>query len=152
MTCSAPRLATKVKVARRCGSGHVRALQPGELYCEYPHGARSAMHQHTLSGLEFSEVEQALPCRQGSDGNRSGLDVSQTGRLGSNRGKLCDAILRHGSVGIPVIHAEYFLSNLETANIPPGVRYDAGELMTRHGPCTLLACLGVPGRIPEQLR
>jgi len=76
-------------------------------------------------------VEEPLPGRQGTDGDRRGLHVCQAAWLGSQGEEGRNAILRHCAIGIPVVHAEDFLPDLETADILADARDDPGKFMGR---------------------
>src|SRR5690349_13418449 len=78
--------------------------------------------------------------------------MRQTGWFLGDTGRLCDAILCQCAIGKPVIHAEYFLADIEADRILTHSRNDAGELMSRYGAATSLAVFTMCGGIPQHLR
>ena len=78
--------------------------------------------------------------------------MRQPGRLLGNTGRLRDAVLRHCTVGKPVVHAVYFLAEIEAGSILTGGRNDAGEFMSWYSAATVFSIFAVSGGIPQQLR
>src|SRR6516225_8172498 len=88
------------------GAAPARELNREDAYCP-----RAPVNEHALARLQLDPIKQALPGCQRVDRNGRRLDMGQPGRLGCERGWRRAAEFRGGALGIPIVHAEYFLAD-----------------------------------------
>src|SRR6516225_3829803 len=120
-----------------------------ELNREDAYRSRATVNEHALARLQLGPIKQALPGGQRVDRNGRRLDMGQPGRLGCDRGWRRAAEFRSGTLGIPIVHAEYFLADHAVgpdANRGDGPR----KLVARDGMAAVFARFGVRGRLPQQ--
>jgi hypothetical protein len=122
-----------------------------ELNREDAYRPRAPVNEHALARLQLGPLKQALPGCQRVDWDGRCLEMGQPGRLGCDRGRRRAAEFRGGALGIPIVHAEYFL-----ADYAVGAGADGGDgarkLVARDGVAAVFARFGVRGRLPQQFR
>src|SRR5262249_51895895 len=93
------------------GRQDMGAAPARELNRQDAYRPRAPVNEHALAHLQLGPIKQALPGCQRVDRNGRRLDMGQSGRLGGDRGWRRAAEFRGGALGIPIVHAEYFLAD-----------------------------------------
>src|SRR6516162_9156174 len=139
----------EVAVVSGRGCQDMGAAPARELNREDSYRPCAPVNEHALARLQVGPLKQALPGCQRVDRDARRLHMGQPGRLGCDRGRRRAAEFRGGALCIPIVHAEYVLT--DDAVGPDANRGDGPrKLVARDGMAAVFARFGVRGRLPQQ--
>jgi hypothetical protein len=124
-------LRSEIEIGCRHSGRNFSPVNPRELDGERSHRARSAVNQNMFARLEFCMIEESLPGRQRADRHGRRFFVCQVVPLGSDGVERRSAILGHGAVGVPVIHSEHVLPELQATHVFAHSDHCSREFMSR---------------------